>query len=285
MAILIGWIALLLPQKACAQLENAREYTEDHPLVYEDSWDLWPYAFLDMGKPTGYNVELVEMVMNRLGIPYTIKLKERREVLKDLKEGRADLSLGMAADFHNPYATYGKTIVQLFTHSVLTPKGKPVGIRTEQDLKTHKAIVHNRSFSHHLMVRKGWGDNAIPYDDMKKAVQDLSTKGEGELVWNTVSLQWLISMLHIDNLQLTPIDMPHGEYHFMSNDMHLLALIDSIYPSMQASRVMSESETRWFYPEKNQTGIPTWVWYIVQASIVISILLLFFFINYRIKEC
>ena len=282
--MLIGWIALLLPQKVYAHLEDIREYTVDHPLVYEDSWDLWPYAFLDMGKPTGYNVELVEMVMNRLGIPYTIKLKERLEVLNDLKEGRADLSLGMAADFHNPYATYGKTIVQLFTHSVLTPKGMPVGVKTEQDLKTHKVIVHNRSFSHHLMVKKGWSNNAIPYNDMKKAVQDLSVKGEGELVWNTVSLQWLINMLHIDNLQLTPIDMPHGEYHFMSNDLHLLAQIDSIYPSMQASRVMSESETRWFYPDKNKTGIPTWVWYIVQVLIVISVLLLFFFITYRIKE-
>ena len=27
--------------------EGTRKYTEEHPLVYEDAWDLWPYAFLN----------------------------------------------------------------------------------------------------------------------------------------------------------------------------------------------------------------------------------------------
>ena len=48
----------------------ARAYTEENPLVYEGVWDLWPYAFLnDNGEPEGYNVDLIHLMMKRLGIP------------------------------------------------------------------------------------------------------------------------------------------------------------------------------------------------------------------------
>ena len=37
-----------------AEGDSTRVYTEQNPLVYEDAWDLWPYAFLnDNGEPDG----------------------------------------------------------------------------------------------------------------------------------------------------------------------------------------------------------------------------------------
>ena len=66
-----------------------REYTQEHPLIYEEVWDLWPYAFLnDNGEPEGYNVDLVRLIMKRLNIPYIIKLKSSEEVFNDLKDGK-----------------------------------------------------------------------------------------------------------------------------------------------------------------------------------------------------
>ena len=53
-----------------------RQYTKEHPLVYEDVWDLWPYSFLnDNGEPEGYNIDLIRLMMDRLNIPYVIKLR------------------------------------------------------------------------------------------------------------------------------------------------------------------------------------------------------------------
>ena len=35
-----------------------RVFTKEAPLVYEDAWDLWPYAFLnEHGEAVGYNVD------------------------------------------------------------------------------------------------------------------------------------------------------------------------------------------------------------------------------------
>ena len=122
---------LLFPLCLQAQEENAHTYTEEHPLVYEDAWDLYPFSFLDENnEPTGFNVELIRMLMNELEIPYVIRLKGRKAVLADMKTGQADLTMGMYADFHNEYGRYGKSVVQLFTHSVVSPKDRPATVQT-----------------------------------------------------------------------------------------------------------------------------------------------------------
>ena len=55
---------------------SARNYTEEHPLRYVDSWDLWPFSNLDdNGNPTGFNIDLIKALMKRLDIPYEIQLK------------------------------------------------------------------------------------------------------------------------------------------------------------------------------------------------------------------
>ena len=57
-----------------AQKETIRQYTEQHPLVYEDACDLWPYTFInDEGKPDGFNIDLIKVLLDELNIPYVIK--------------------------------------------------------------------------------------------------------------------------------------------------------------------------------------------------------------------
>ena len=42
-----------------AKTDTIRTYTTEHPLIYEDAWDLWPYVFLnENGEPDGYNIDL-----------------------------------------------------------------------------------------------------------------------------------------------------------------------------------------------------------------------------------
>ena len=56
-------------------------YTEKNPLVYEDAWDLWPYSYInDDGQPEGYNIDLIGLLMNKLNIPYVIRLKHQQQV-------------------------------------------------------------------------------------------------------------------------------------------------------------------------------------------------------------
>ena len=264
---------------------RSREYTEDQPLVYEDAWDLWPYAFLsETGEPVGYNIDLLELILKKLNIPYTIKLKPTQDALNDLKAGNADLMCGMDAHFHNEYAQYGKSVIQIFTHSVVHRKDEPILVKSVDDLASQRVIVHDGAFSHHLMIQKGWGKNAIPYNDMQEAVQFVHNVEGNQIVWNTLSLKWLIHKFQYHDLELTPVSIPHGEYKFMSNDPHLLAQIDSVYTWLNSTGRLQPIQNKWFYPERKETGIPSWVWYLVAALILLLVIFLAYYISYRLYE-
>ena len=276
----------LMPLTASAQPgDSTRVFTEENPLVYEDAWDLWPYVFLnEKGEPVGYNIDMLKIIFEELRIPYTIKLKPTTEALNDLRAGKADLMLGMDAHFHDDYATYGKSVIQLFTHSVVHQKDEAPAVQTVADLANHRVIVHGGSFSHHLMIKRGWGDNAIAYDDMQEAVQKAHLDPNTQIVWNTLSLKFLIRKFQYENLELSPVDIQHGEYKFMSNNPELLHRLDSVYTVLRSAGRLQPIQNKWFYPEKEDTGIPTWVWRIAMILVVLILCFTIYYIVYRIRE-
>ncbi len=280
-------IALCTLGPACQAVPEARSraYTTEHPLIYEDSWDLWPYSFLnEQGEADGYSIELIRMLLDELHIPYIIRLKSNEEAFNDLRDGKSDLRMGLASGLHDEYGRYSQNAVTLFTQSVASPKSKPITIHTLHDLSEHKVIVYKNSLCQHLMEDYGWGDNAIPYADISDIIHKVNDEEEGQIVWNTLSLKWLINKYQLDNLQLSPVDMPHGEYKFMSNDQHLLQQLDSIYTVLYSADRLTAIQNKWFYPERQQKQVPEWFWWLIGGLSLVAALLLFYYINYRIQE-
>lgn len=284
LTILMLWYSYL-PLQAASQDENIRTYTQEHPLIYEDVFDLWPYSFLnENGEPDGYNVDLIRLMLKELSIPYIIKMKPQQECFKDIKEGKSDLMFALAAGFNDGFGRYSNNTITLFTQSVATPINRPIEVRTFRDLGQHKVIVWDNSFCHHLMKDYGWEENAIPTRYMREAMEKLSLNEDGQIVWNTLSLKWLIQKYQIDNVQITPVDMPHGEYKFMSNNPQLLVRLDSIYTELNSANKFTEIQNKWFYPERNEKKIDSWIWYVIWIGSVIIALFLIYAINYRTKE-
>lgn len=280
-------LIMMMPLSVFSQerLDSTRTFTEEHPLIYEDAWDLWPYAFLnENGEPVGYNIDLLRMLCKELDIPFLIKLKPTQVALEDLKNGHADLMCGMDAHFHDEYAHYSKTVIQIFTHSVLHQKSDPVKIKKLEDLGNHRVIVHRGSFSHHLMMKHGWGDNAVAYDDMQDAVQKAHLSREYQIVWNTLSLQYLIRKFNYNDLELVPVNVQYGEYKFMSNNQRLLNQLDSVYTLLNSEGKLQPIQNKWFYPDRKDTGIPSWVWQAATTMAIIAIAILLYYIVYRFRE-
>ncbi|MCR4601927.1 MAG: transporter substrate-binding domain-containing protein [Prevotella sp.] len=269
-----------------AQTVFSRAYTQEAPLVYEDCWDLWPYAFLnDQGEPEGFNIDLIRLLMDELDIPYEIRLKPQQEAFEDLKSGKSDLTLGLAVGFHDAFGLYGKNAITLFTQSVASAKNNPSTIKAFRDLGKDgvTVIVNDSSLCHHLMIDYGWGGHAVPKGDMREAIQQVSTNEQGQIVWNTLSLKWLISRYHLDNLLLTPVNMPHGEYKFMSNDQALLDRLDEVYSRLYTEERIAPIQTKWFYPEHEEGPTPIWVWLLDSLSLLIIILAVFYFAYYLLQ--
>ena len=279
-------IATAIPVTLLAQpAQTTREYSKEHPLVYEDAWDLWPFCFLnEQGQPDGYNIELLHIMLGDMGIPYEIRLKPTIEALNDLRDGKSDLTLGMADDFHAEYASFGQTVVKIFTHSVVYPKSQGKLIKTLSDVAKQKVIVHKGSFFHHLMMEKGWGMNAIAYNDMQEAVQKVGAEQQGQIVWNTLSLKFLLRKYNLSELQMGAVDVPHGEYRFMSRDTILLNQLDQAYTQLKSSGRLEPIQNKWFYPERQETGIPSWLWYVMGGMAIATFILLYYNVAFRNRE-
>ena len=270
---------------AFAQSDTTRVFSVNNPLIYEDVWDLWPYSFLnDNGDPDGFNVDLIRLIMKELDIPYVIRLKPSSEAFRDLKEGKSDLMLGLAVGFHDEFGKFSKNAVTLFTQSVVTPKDKEVVIKRFRDLSNHKVIVCDSSLVYHLMLEYGWGENAIPVGDMSEAIQEVSAKGEGQIVWNTLSLKWLMNRYHIDDLELTPVNMPHGEYKFMSNNQQLLDKLDETYTKLYTNEKIQPLQDKWFYPERQDMEESKGLWYLLGGGLLLLVFMAVYGISYHIQN-
>ena len=266
---------------------STKLYTAENPLIYEDACDLWPYSYInDEGQPEGFNIDLIERLLQELNIPYIIRLKPQQEAFQDLKTGKSDLTLGLASGFHDEFGLYGRHAITLFTQSVVTPKNKEIEIKTFRDLSKEglEVIVNDSSLCHHLMLDYGWGNNAIVSRDMKKSIQQVSIEEKGQIVWNTLSLQWLINRFHLDNLELTPVNMPHGEYKFMSKDQHLLDQLDEAYANLYTDDEIRPIENKWFYPEHEGPGTPHWVWYLVGLALILLAIAIVYTVIYQLHN-
>ena len=260
-------------------------YNDKRPLIYEDAWDLWPYVFLnENGEPDGYNIDLLKMIFKELDIPYEIRLRPTLEAQKDLKDHKSDLMLRMDADFARHNSSYGRTIVQIFTHSLVKPKGQAVNARNGKELSRYPVIVHDKSFSHYKLMENGWVKEIIPYDDMKEAIQNVSTENNGIILWNSMSLKWLMTKYHTDNLEIIPFDFPYGEYKFFANDQHLLNQLDSVYSILRSNDRLTAIQNKWFYPERQETGIPSWIWDMVKFFTILAVGILVYYTFFKIRE-
>ena len=260
-------------------------YSDKRPLIYEDAWDLWPYVFLnENGEPDGYNIDLLKMIFKELDIPYEIRLRPTLEAQKDLKDHKSDLMLRMDADFARHNSSYGKTIVQIFTHSLVKPKGQAVNAKNGKELSKYPVIVHDKSFSHYKLKENGWAKEIIPYDDMKEAIQNVSTENNGIILWNSMSLKWLMTKYHTDNLEIIPFDFPYGEYKFFANDQHLLNQLDSVYSILRSNDRLTAIQNKWFYPERQETGIPSWIWDMVKFFTILAVGILVYYTFFKIRE-
>ena len=281
------FVAFLSLTTMAAKSDSTRVYTEQNPLVYEDAWDLWPYAFFnDNGEPDGFNIDLIRLIMKELNIPYIIKLRPQQQAFEDLRDRKSDLMLGLAVGFHDQYGLYGNNAITLFTQSVAAPKGKPTDIKTFRDLGKEgiKVIVNPNSMSYHLMIDYGWEENAIPSSDLREVIQQVSAHEDGQIVWNTLSLKWLMNRYHIDNLQLTPVNMPHGEYKFMSNDQQLLDRLDEAYTKLYTADKITPLQDKWFYPERLKPETPQWIWYALGIALLLIVFASAYAISYRIQS-
>ena len=69
-----------------AEAGYLREYTKEKPLIIVSDWEFPPYEFRnDYGEPDGYNVEVLNTILDQLKIPHRYIMMEMVQVYRDIR--------------------------------------------------------------------------------------------------------------------------------------------------------------------------------------------------------
>ena len=269
--IILIFIIASVPFEAEARNTDVR-YSEGRPLIYEDSWNMRPFAFINKdGQPDGLHVELVKTILTRLQIPYKINLRPSADIGRDIKSDKADLSIVMKSDYNAQYGQFSKSGILTFHGAILAPTRDSLARVTLEQLYNLRFYVHKGSSSQRYLSRHGYDYAMTIVDDMDQMAMDMAVSDSGMVVWNYVSLKYLKRKYNLYDFSLGTVDIPIGESCFLSNDEKLLTRLDSIFAVMRENHELDAIIDKWLYPEKEEKTIPL-VWMIVQYVVAIFII-------------
>lgn len=264
-----------------------QRYTKEKPLVYEDAYNQWPYSFInDEGEPDGYNIDVIKLLLNKLNIPFVVRLTHPAMTQEDIRTKVADLTLSIYSESNSKNGDFGMSVVSLMTHSIASPLSNPTRIKKFTDIRGNNIIVNANSICHQNMIEAGIERYAIPHEDMPEAVMQISTADSGQVLWNTMSLKYLINKYHLHNLQITPIRMNNDEFRFQSNDSLLLAKLDHAIQTVKSNEELQPIRNKWFFPESKSSGIPYYIWYIatILGILAFTLFIITLIYRYRLKK-
>lgn len=260
---------------------QAHKYTKNHPLVVEGSCSLWPLSYLnEEGCPMGIDIDITKHILNKLAIPYVIRLKYREDVINDLCNGKAQLSWGTFTQYNKNSFIFSDQSITYLVHAVAYRKGES-HISNFEELKNAKVIVHNGSGSLDILRTYGWAKNAVTYEDMKRAMYDLSNRNEDFIIWNSLGLEYLKNNLHFDSIEIRTIQgMQPSAYKFMGTDSALMSKVDSVFAKEHADGNLSYIYDKWFY-NNSKGSIPKWIVLSISCIAFIFVVLIIFNLIYR----
>ena len=103
-------LLLLLATLAFEVRADNLGYTKEHPLKFAIDMDYPPMEYVDeAGKPSGFDVEFTELLMDRLDIPFTYAPNTWEKVADDILNSRVDLGMMVYSPYRKDVTEQGRT--------------------------------------------------------------------------------------------------------------------------------------------------------------------------------
>ncbi|MDX9753936.1 MAG: transporter substrate-binding domain-containing protein, partial [bacterium] len=178
---------------AIAHTDDTEEDTQRHHLIIGGDSEYPPFDYLDEeGNPTGFSVDLIHAIANKLDIEVEIRLKPWTEVLAALESGEVDAILGMfyseerdkKFDFSPPH------IVNHLVAVVRKNAGKPpVQVA---DLHGKRLVVQRDDIMHEFAIQSGLEESIQLVSSPTQALRELAEgKHDCALLSRPVALYWI----------------------------------------------------------------------------------------------
>jgi signal transduction histidine kinase len=245
-------------------------FTEEKPLLFSLDKDYPPLEYLDSeGQPHGFDVQFTDILMNRLNIPFKYCPNTWEAVADDVMKGQTDLAMMVFSPYRKDQINYSRAVFRLYYQIVYRREDRPIshlGLRSVEG----KTIAFMDSRPIRDTLTKA-GAKVCIVKDLKKTIKELSAGKYDAVICFRYQSKYIMNQLKADNLMLDDLTLMAREYCYVSKNKALIDAINKELDKMEEEGIIDKvyGDVR---TEFGGLKIPTWVWYLVAALVLGSLL-------------
>ena len=268
--------AFLLTAGPSGAQQLKERYTQTRPVIIACDWDKPPYEFLDdNGRPAGSNVDILKVIMERLGLPYKFVMKEWTNAIKTFERDEADLILANRTRFKDK--GYAATQIVNYDRICVAMATTSEDTITLNTLEQEGFVLKSGDYSviHILGVDSSYRAN-IEYQSPNVALRGLQAGDNKYFVWGEEPLRWKIRELNLTGVSISYVNIPINRVQIIGHDKELIDRIDDQFSRLKQSGEQQQILNRWLHPDQVHSSTPPYVIYIAVAILLLTILVAFF---------
>ncbi len=271
------WKKLFHPQQTVTVSPLAKKlgYSKDRPLVMGMNTSYAPLQYVDdHGRPSGYDVEFTQLLMQRMGIPFTFSPNHWDKMSPGIISGKYDLGLLVYSSYRKDLTNYSNAVFRLYYQIVY--RNKDYVAFDFRHLKDKK-IAYMKSRPVGLMLKDaGAADCAIT--DLDSAIVDLAAGKYDGVICYRFQASYYIGLNHLeDKLQADELSLQPREYCYASYNKQLIDAINVELRKMEAEGIIDKVYGQEVVSQFDTFRIPVWVWLLLVA--IVFVFLIVFSIN------
>ena len=283
-AILFTCLLSLVTSNAAAQHYG---YTKERPLIIAADWDFQPFEFMNTdGKPSGYNIEVLDLILTHMKIPHKFVMGEWHTVNEMFARHEADLIHALTINFKgHPYVTT-KKYINYYTLRTARRLDTPP-LNSFRHLKEGDTLLIKEDDYGALALRTmGTLPFGIESTTPKSALSRIRSGKSRYFIWGELPLKSKIQELGLDSIALDETDLPAGELRIIGYDHNIISLIDDEYTRLEQAGDIQPIYDRWFHPERQHDNASPWAPYVLVGVIIVCLVAVFFsrIITIRVRK-
>ena len=268
----IAVICSLLPSAA----RDFYGYTHEDPLVIVCDWDFQPFEFINSnGEPAGYNVDVLNLILDHLEIPHQFVMREWHEATMMFERREADLIHALSLAYKmRPYVQTRKYINYYNVKTARlrsTPPLKSINDLTETDT----VVLKRDDYAMLRLQEMPYLPFGIVYESPREGLTGVRNGAFKYYIWGEIPLTRKIQELNIDSLVLDDIDIPAGELCIIGYDNDIIDVIDDQYTRLEQAGELRKIYDKWFHPERvHDDASPVALFVLVGIAIIVVVVFL-----------
>ena len=268
--------------------QQRHKYTEDQPLVIVSDWEFPPYEFSnDKGEPDGYNIEVLNIILDRLQIPHRYIMQEWYLATETFERREADLIFALSFNYmKRPYVMTRNLLHFYRIVAVRRPEEKPLTRINSMGVKDTLIMKANDYAPIRILMTDPNPAFTIEYHSPKEALSGVQRGTYHYFLWGEIPIQRKLKEFGLDNLVTDITDIPPGELRLIGYDKDLIDAIDDEYARLEQAGQLEKIYDKWFHPEREHNDTSTLPIYIIAGAIIVGLisLLLSRLIRIRVQK-